>query len=122
MANVTGRATRAPARSSMTEESPTGESEPGAAYGNEAIVLYQEGRRSGGGADELVAVYSSDGDGTWTDRTLPRPHCADPSLPYTGVTDPWVSFDGNGNAVPPDGATALISVSDKEVELDMSHE
>src|SRR5215467_14420778 len=69
------------------------------------IGVWQQDRWNNGGAQGLVAGFSSDGGTTWGESTLPFSGCApgainDPftNAPYDRASDPWVSIGPDGTA------------------------
>src|SRR5438876_9605337 len=69
------------------------------------IGVWQQDRWSNGGAQGLVAGFSSDGGTSWGETTLPFSGCApgaipDPftGAPYNRASDPWVSIGPDGTA------------------------
>src|SRR6266516_2911781 len=71
------------------------------------VGVWQQDRWSNGGAQGLVAGFSSDGGTTWGETTLPFSGCAtginsvlDPftGAPYNRASDPWVSIGPDGTA------------------------
>jgi hypothetical protein len=75
------------------------------------IGAWQQDRWSNGGAQGLVAGFSTDGGATWGESTLPFSGCApnavlDPftGTPYNRASDPWVSIG-------PDGTAYAVSLS-----------
>jgi len=75
------------------------------------IGAWQQDRWSNGGAQGLVAGFSTDGGATWGETTLPFSGCApnavlDPftGTPYNRASDPWVSIG-------PDGTAYAVSLS-----------
>jgi hypothetical protein len=69
------------------------------------VGVWQQDRWSNGGAQGLVAGFSSDGGATWGETTLPFSVCApnailDPftGAPYNRASDPWVSIGPDGTA------------------------
>jgi hypothetical protein len=66
------------------------------------VAVWQQDRWSNGGADGLVARYSTDGGKTWLDsETPPFSLCAGGTEANLGnfdrASDPWVSFAPNGD-------------------------
>jgi hypothetical protein len=75
------------------------------------IGAWQQDRWSNGGAQGLVAGFSTNGGATWGETTLPFSGCApnavlDPftGTPYNRASDPWVSIG-------PDGTAYAVSLS-----------
>ncbi|HEV2259225.1 MAG TPA: sialidase family protein [Streptosporangiaceae bacterium] len=75
------------------------------------IGAWQQDRWSNGGAQGLVAGFSTDGGATWGETPLPFSGCApnavlDPftGTPYNRASDPWVSIG-------PDGTAYAVSLS-----------
>jgi hypothetical protein len=75
------------------------------------IGAWQQDRWSNGGAQGLVAGFSTNGGKTWGETTLPFSGCApnavlDPftGTPYNRASDPWVSIG-------PDGTAYAVSLS-----------
>src|SRR6266480_8015745 len=69
------------------------------------IGAWQQDRWSNGGAQGLVAGFSTDGGKTWGESQLPFSGCAhlpvlDPftGTPYNRASDPWVSIGPDGTA------------------------
>jgi len=69
------------------------------------IGVWQQDRWHNGGAQGLVAGFSSNGGNTWHESTLPFSGCApgainDPftNAPYDRASDPWVSIGPDGTA------------------------
>ncbi len=70
------------------------------------IGVWQQDRWSNGGAQGLVAGFSSDGGGSWGETDLPFSACAGTGAikdPFTGAaydraSDPWVSIGPDGTA------------------------
>src|SRR6266480_668363 len=69
------------------------------------VGVWQQDRWSNGGAQGLVAGFSSNGGKTWGESQLPFSGCAhlpvlDPftGTPYNRASDPWVSIGPDGTA------------------------
>jgi hypothetical protein len=69
------------------------------------IGVWQQDRWNNGGAQGLVAGFSSNGGKSWSESTLPFSGCAsgainDPftNAPYDRASDPWVSIGPDGTA------------------------
>ena len=64
------------------------------------IGVYQQDRWAGGGAHGLVASRSADGGQTWTQNFAAFDACSGGTGndAYDRASDPWVTFDPNGNA------------------------
>jgi len=69
------------------------------------IGVFQQDRWNNGGAQGLVAGFSTDGGATWGESQLPFSGCAhipilDPftGAPYDRASDPWVSIGPDGTA------------------------
>jgi hypothetical protein len=81
------------------------------------IGVFQEDRWSDGGAHGLVAAYSLDGGNTWRESWARFSACAGGAAVYERASDPWVTFDTEGNAyqialsVSADQVTSAILVS-----------
>jgi hypothetical protein len=70
-----------------------------------SVGVWQQDRWSNGGAQGLVAGFSSNGGKSWGETTLPFSACApnailDPftGAPYGRASDPWVSIGPDGTA------------------------
>jgi len=73
--------------------------------GANIIGAWQQDRWSDGGAQGLVAGFSSNGGKSWGESTLPFSACAPGAIddpftgsPYNRASDPWVSFGPDGTA------------------------
>jgi hypothetical protein len=82
------------------------------------IGAFQQDRWSNGGARGLVASRSTDGGDSWTDRSFAKfSECSGGLAVYDRASDPWVTFDSEGNAyqislsVSADQVTSAILVS-----------
>src|SRR5438552_12679127 len=69
------------------------------------VGVWQQDRWSNGGAQGLVAGFSSDGGASWGETTLPFSTCAPNAIldpftgsPYNRASDPWVSIGPDGTA------------------------
>ena len=64
---------------------------------NPSVIVgaWQQDRASNGGANGLVAGYSSDGGATWNETPLPFDSCAGGPV-YERASDPWVSIGPDG--------------------------
>jgi hypothetical protein len=62
------------------------------------VGVFQQDRWSGAGAHAVVAAYSTDGGASWTESWAATSKCQSASSPFERSTDPWVTFDPNGNA------------------------
>src|SRR6266566_5773929 len=69
------------------------------------IGVWQQDRWSNGGAQGLVAGFSSNGGVTWGETPLPFSGCASGAIndpftgaPYDRASDPWVSIGPDGTA------------------------
>ena len=72
---------------------------------NNIIGVWQQDRWNNGGAQGLVAGFSTNGGKSWGESTLPFSECAprainDPftGAPYDRASDPWVSIGPDGTA------------------------
>jgi hypothetical protein len=81
------------------------------------IGVFQQDRWSNGGAHGLVASRSTDGGGSWAESFAPFSECSGGDPVYDRASDPWVTFDTDGNAyaislsLSADQATSSILVS-----------
>lgn len=73
--------------------------------GANVVGVWQQDRWSNGGAQGLVAGFSSSGGMSWGETTLPFSVCAPGAIddpftgsPYNRASDPWVSFGPDGTA------------------------
>src|SRR6266516_2760851 len=69
------------------------------------VGVWQQDRWNNGGAQGLVAGFSSNGGKTWGESTLPFSGCASGAIldpftgaPYNRASDPWVSIGPDGTA------------------------
>jgi len=60
------------------------------------VGVWQQDRWSDGGAQGIVAAYSSDGGQTWTETSLPFSACGLHGFPSNRASDPWVSIGPDG--------------------------
>jgi hypothetical protein len=81
------------------------------------IGVFQQDRWSDGGAHGLVASSSLDGGNTWDESFAAFSECAGGPDVYDRASDPWVTFDTEGNAyqislsISADQVTSSILVS-----------
>lgn len=66
------------------------------------VGVWQQDRWSSGGAQGLLAAFSTDGGQTWTTRQAPFTRCSGGNAlnggDYARATDPWISFGPDGTA------------------------
>lgn len=66
------------------------------------IGVWQQDRWSNGGAQGLLAAFSTDGGQTWTTRQAPFSRCTGGHAlnggDYARATDPWITFGADGTA------------------------
>ena len=62
------------------------------------IGVFQQDRWSNGGARGLVASSSTDGGDSWTESFAAFSECSGGDPVYDRASDPWVTFDTEGNA------------------------
>lgn len=66
------------------------------------VGTWQQDRWSNGGAQGLLAAFSTDGGQTWAARQAPFSRCSGGNSvnggDYARATDPWISFGPTGNA------------------------
>ena len=65
---------------------------------NNLIGAFQQDRWSDGGAHGLVASSSFDGGTSWTESYAAFSECSGGAAVYDRASDPWVTFDTEGNA------------------------
>jgi hypothetical protein len=81
------------------------------------IGVFQQDRWSNGGARGLVASRSMNGGQSWTESYAAFSECSGGDPVYDRASDPWVTFDTDGNAyqislsISGDQATSAILVS-----------
>ena len=88
---------------------------------NNIIAVFQQDRWSNGGAHGLVAAVTHDGGATWHESWAPFSTCTSGTAAnggnYDRASDPWVTFDPNGDAyqislsISADQLTSAILVS-----------